>query len=119
MLINIESESEAILINKISQKISKKIFVGIRLNPNVNSGNIRKISTGLNDDKFGLTEKNFLNLFKKVNNYKNLRLQCISVHIGSQILNINPFKNTLNVLGKIINKTNFQFKSKTGVITIP
>ena len=84
LLINIESESEAILLNKISQKISKKIFVGIRLNPNVNSGNIRKISTGLNDDKFGLTEKNFLNLFKKVNNYKNLTLQCISVHIGSQ-----------------------------------
>ena len=110
LLINIESESEAILLNKISQKIPKKIFVGIRLNPNVNSGNIRKISTGLNDDKFGLTEKNFLNLFKKVNNYKNLTLQCISVHIGSQILKINPFKSTLNVLEKIINKTNFQFK---------
>ena len=110
LLINIESESEATLLNKISKKISKKIFVGIRLNPNVNSGSIRKISTGLNEDKFGLSEKNFLNLFKKINNYKNLSVQCISVHIGSQILKIDPYKNTLKVLEKIINKTNFHFK---------
>jgi len=110
LLINIESESEAALLNKISKKISKKIFVGIRLNPNVSSGSIRKISTGLNEDKFGLSEKNFLNLFKKINNYKNLSVQCISVHIGSQILKIDPYKNTLKVLEKIINKTNFHFK---------
>ena len=110
LLINIESESEAALLNKISKKISKKISVGIRLNPNVNSGNIRKISTGLNEDKFGLTEKNFLNLFKKINNYKNLMLECISVHIGSQILKIDPFQNTLNILEKIINKINYKFK---------
>jgi diaminopimelate decarboxylase len=110
LLINIESENEAILLDKISKKISKKISVGIRLNPNINSGNIRKISTGLNEDKFGLTEKNFLSLFKKITNSKNLILNCISVHIGSQILKIDPFKNTLNVLKKIINKTNFQFK---------
>ena len=77
LLINIESESEANLLNKISQKISKKISIGIRLNPNIRSGNIRKISTGLNEDKFVLSEKNLLNLFKKINSYSNLALKCI------------------------------------------
>lgn len=110
LLINIESENEANLLNKISQKISKKISIGIRLNPNVSSGNIRKISTGLNEDKFGLSDKNFLNLFRKINSYNNLALQCISVHIGSQISSVNPYKKTLKVLEKIISKTNFHFK---------
>ena len=46
LLINIESESEADLINKISQKMSRKTSVGIRLNPNITAKTHKKISTG-------------------------------------------------------------------------
>ena len=41
---------------------------------------------------------------------KNLNLQGISVHIGSQITNINPFKRVLSILDKIIRKTKIDFK---------
>ena len=41
---------------------------------------------------------------------KNLRLKGISVHIGSQITNIKPFKEVLSVVNKIINKTKIDFK---------
>ena len=58
LLINIESENEAYLINKISKKKSKITSVGIRLNPNVKTNTDKKISTGAKEDKFGLTEKN-------------------------------------------------------------
>ena len=110
LLINIESESEAILINKLSKKLSKKTPVGIRLNPNINAQTLKKISTGLNENKFGLTKKNCLNLINNIKNYKNLKLECLSVHIGSQILNIKPFERTLKVLNEIIKKSKYKFK---------
>ena len=54
LLINMESESEAFLINKISKKMSVRTSVGLRLNPNVVGKTNKKISTGGKDDKFGL-----------------------------------------------------------------
>ena len=110
LLINVESENEANLINKIAKKSSKKIPVGIRLNPNVTGKTHKKISTGGKDEKFGLAYNDFLNLIKKIKNMKNLNLQGVSVHIGSQITSIKPFKKVLSILNKIINKTQVDFK---------
>ena len=110
LLINAESESEVNLINKISKKISKKTSIGIRLNPNVMGKTHQKISTGGKDEKFGLTYNDFVNLCIKIRKMKNLKLEGISVHIGSQITNIKPFKKVLSEINKIINKTKINFK---------
>ena len=110
LLINAESESEVNLINKISKKISKKISIGIRLNPNVMGKTHQKISTGGKDEKFGLTYNDFVNLCIKIRKMKNLKLEGISVHIGSQITNVKPFKKVLSEINKIINKTKINFK---------
>ena len=110
LLINIESISEAYLINKLSNRFSRKTSVGIRLNPNIDAKTLKKISTGLNENKFGLDKKSCLDLVKNIKNYKNLKLNCLSVHIGSQILKIEPFKKTLRVLNEIIKKSKYQFK---------
>ena len=58
LLINVESENEAILINKIAGGLKKKIAIGIRLNPDINAPTHKKISTGKAEDKFGLSKKN-------------------------------------------------------------
>jgi len=110
LLINIESESELNLINKISKKISRKISIGIRLNPNVTGKTHQKISTGGKDEKFGLVYNDFINLCKKVRKMKNLSLKGISVHIGSQITSVDPFKKVLSIINKIINRTKINFK---------
>ena len=110
LLINAESESEVNLINKISKKISKKTSIGIRLNPNVTGKTHQKISTGGKDEKFGLTYNDFVNLCIKIRKMKNLKLEGISVHIGSQITNVKPFKKVLSEINKIINKTKINFK---------
>jgi len=110
LLINVESESEINLINKISRKISRKISIGIRLNPNVTGQTHQKISTGGKNEKFGLSYNDFINLCKKMKKMKNLNLQGISVHIGSQITNLDPFKKVLTVINKIINETKINFK---------
>ena len=110
LLINVESESEVNLINKISKKMSRKTSIGIRLNPNVTGKTHKKISTGGKDEKFGLIFNDFINLFYKIRKMKNLKVNGISVHIGSQITNIKPFKKVLSVINKIIKKTKINFK---------
>ena len=110
LLINIESESEVNLINKISKKISRKTPIGIRLNPNVTGKTHEKISTGGKNEKFGLLYNDFINLCRKIKKMKNLKLEGISVHIGSQITSIGPFKKMLSVINKTINKSKINFK---------
>jgi len=110
LLINIESESEATLINKISRKMSKTTSVGIRLNPNITAKTHKKISTGGKHDKFGLNYKDCISLCKKMDTFKNLRVKGLSVHIGSQITNIKPFRQVLSALNKIISETKINFK---------
>jgi len=110
LLINVESESEAILINKISKKLSRKTSIGIRLNPNVTGKTHKKISTGGKNEKFGLLYNDCVNLCQKIKIMKNLKLEGLSVHIGSQITSVKPFKNVLSVLNKILNKTKINFK---------
>lgn len=110
LLINMESENEANLINKISRKVSKKTSVGIRLNPNIIGRTNKKISTGSKYDKFGLNYEDCIALCRKITKMKNLQLDGLSVHIGSQITNIKPFKQVLSVIDKLISRTKINFK---------
>ena len=110
LLINVESENEAILINKVAGKLKKKTSIGIRLNPDINAPTHKKISTGKAEDKFGLSKTSLISFCLNSKKLRNLRLNAISVHIGSQILSENPFKKTLRVLEEIIKKTKINFK---------
>ena len=110
LLINIESENEAALINKLASKMRGKTSIGIRLNPDINAPTHKKISTGKAEDKFGLSKKNLIEFCRNIKKFKNLKLEAISVHIGSQILNEIPYKKTLKVLAEIISKTKINFK---------
>ena len=109
LLINVESESEVNLINKVSKEISRKVSIGIRLNPNITGKTHQKISTGGKNEKFGLNDSDFIKLCKKIKKMKNLDLQGISVHIGSQITNVSPFKKVLSAINKTIIKTKINF----------
>jgi len=110
LLINVESENEAVLINKIAGNLKKRVAIGIRLNPDINAPTHQKISTGKAEDKFGLSKTNLISFCLNIKKLKNLKLNAISVHIGSQILSENPFKKTLKVLEEIIKKTKIYFE---------
>ncbi len=110
LLINAESKSEIKAISKISNKISKSIDIGLRLNPNVDAKTIKEITTGKNSNKFGLNEKEVLDLVKEYKNSKFVNIKCLSVHIGSQITSHTPYLRTLNAIQKIIDKSKFRFE---------
>ncbi len=110
LLINVESKSELLVIEKIGKIKKRKINIGIRLNPNTNAKTLKKISTGREGDKFGLTEKEFLKLVHYSKLSKFLKLKCLSVHIGSQILSHKPYEKMLKVVDKLIKKSNHLFE---------
>ena len=110
LLINVESESEAILINKIGRKINKIIPIGFRLNPNVDAKTHKKISTGKAENKFGISIENFSSFYKKIKQFENLKIDAVSVHIGSQIMSDVPYKRTLDVLSQVIRNLNIKLK---------
>ena len=110
LLINVESESEAILINKLGKKKNKIISIGFRINPNVDAKTHKKISTGKAENKFGVSIRNFSSFYKNIKQFKNLKIDAISVHIGSQILSDTPYKKTLDVLAKVIKDLNINLK---------
>ena len=110
LLINSESKSEVKEIDRIAKLKKVKIQVGIRLNPNTDAKTLTQISTGKKENKFGVNEKTFLELVKYCKNSKNIDLKCLSVHIGSQILDYKPYEKMLKVIDRIINKINHKFE---------
>ena len=110
LLINAESKSEIIEIERIAKAKKKIVNIGIRLNPNTDAKTLQQISTGKKENKFGVDEKVFFELVKYLNVSKNVNLKCLSVHIGSQILDHKPYEKMLNVVDKIIKKSNHNFE---------
>ena len=110
LLINAESESEVKEIERIGRLKKKKVPIGIRLNPNTDAKTISQISTGKKENKFGVNERTLINLINFCKNSKNIDLKCLSVHIGSQILDYKPYEKMLKIIDKIINKINYKFE---------
>jgi len=110
LLLNAESKSEIVEIEKIAKSKNKIVDIGIRLNPNTDAKTLSQISTGKKENKFGVDEKIFFELIKYSKNSKNIKLKCLSVHIGSQIVDNKPYEKMLNVVDRIINKANYNFE---------
>ena len=110
LLINAESKSEILEIEKIAKKKRKIVNIGIRLNPNTDAQTLSQISTGKKENKFGVNQKIFLQLVNYLKRSKYLKLNCLSVHIGSQILSHKPYHKMLKIIDKIIKKSNYNFE---------
>ncbi|MEQ8525120.1 diaminopimelate decarboxylase [Gracilimonas sp.] len=89
---NCESPQELDVLNELAGKENKKARVALRLNPNVEAETHKYITTGLNENKFGINESDLDTVLEKFPNLKNLELIGIHFHIGSQIEKFTPFE---------------------------
>ena len=110
LLINAESLSEIMEISRIAKLRNKKVRVGVRLNPNTDAKTLNQISTGKKENKFGVNKNTFHKIVDFCKNSKNIDLKCLSVHIGSQILDHRPYGKMLKAVSHILDKTNHQFE---------
>ena len=110
LLINSESLSEVLTIEKIAKKQKKLVNIGLRLNPNTDAKTLKQISTGKSENKFGVDKQTFIKIVNTMKKSKFIKIKCLSVHIGSQILNYKPYKQMLSVLDKLLNSINYKFE---------
>ena len=120
-LINIESKSEMQKIENIARSKKRIVDIGIRLNPNIDAKTLKDISTGRSGNKFGVLESEIYNLIDNIKLSRYLRLKCLSVHIGSQIMDHKPFIKMINVISRVVKKSkhNFSFIDLGGGMGIP
>ncbi len=108
-LINSESLSEVIAIEKAAKRLNKVVNIGLRLNPDTDAKTLKQISTGKSGNKFGVDKKTFIKIINLMKDSKFVKIKCLSVHIGSQILNYKPYEKMLNVLYKLLKNLDYKF----------
>jgi diaminopimelate decarboxylase len=88
---NIESKAELLRLMETSDRIGARCYASLRINPDVDAGGHDKISTGRSHDKFGVPVEDAASLFALAAGSR-VNLNGLTVHIGSQILETQPFR---------------------------
>jgi len=91
LFFNVESVGELENINRISERLNRITRVAIRINPDVEPKTHKFITTGKITNKFGIDFKNAYNIFLLRNNFSNLNICGLHIHIGSQITESAPY----------------------------
>lgn len=97
---NVESIPELLVINELAAAQGKTVNVALRINPNIDAHTHKYITTGLEENKFGIDLNDMLPAIRKARQLSHVNFYGLHFHIGSQILNFNSFR----VLSSLINK---------------
>lgn len=90
---NVESVQELEVINELAEKKGKKARVAIRINPNVDAHTHHNITTGLDENKFGVNSWDLPQCAETLRASAHIEFIGIHFHIGSQITNLDVYKN--------------------------
>lgn len=102
--INVESRSELVRLNIIALELNKKANIAIRVNPDVDPKSHPYISTGLQENKFGVNIDEAEKLYQQAATMPGIQIQSVAFHIGSQITTLSPFLEALNKILILIEK---------------
>lgn len=89
---NVESYPELEMLSQVAVELGKEAAIAVRVNPNVDAKTHAKISTGKSENKFGIPMEQALAVYDRAAALPNIRVQGVSVHIGSQLTDLEPFK---------------------------
>ncbi|MCX7199294.1 MAG: diaminopimelate decarboxylase [Proteobacteria bacterium] len=99
---NIESIPELHRLERVAGELGKVAPVSIRVNPDVNPNTHPYITTGLNENKFGVNHADALGLYRAARGCRHLRITGIDCHIGSQITEIAPYADALERILELV-----------------
>ncbi|MBI5815172.1 MAG: diaminopimelate decarboxylase [Nitrospinae bacterium] len=95
LMFNVESSQELVAIDAVAAQLGVKARVALRVNPDVDAKTHPYISTGLKQNKFGISYATAVEEYKQARNLSNIGIVGIHKHIGSQITQISPFVDAL------------------------
>lgn len=89
---NVESEAELAYLNEVAKELGVIAPAAVRVNPNVDAKTHKYISTGKSENKFGIDFDAIEGLYDKASEqWKNVRMRGLQMHIGSQLTSVQPF----------------------------
>ena len=109
---NVESVQELEIINSIAESMGIKANIALRINPNLDAKTHSYITTGIKENKFGINQADLSLVVEKLSFYKNIKLNGLHFHVGSQVNDLNVFKNLctkINEVQKWFNNHNIEF----------
>ncbi len=89
---NVESDRELLTLNDVAVSLGKRAAIALRVNPDVDAATHAKISTGKKENKFGIDIEVAPALYKLAASLPGISVQGVSVHIGSQLTTLEPFR---------------------------
>lgn len=89
---NVESIPEIEVLNELAGRKGKTASIALRINPNVDARTHKYITTGLDENKFGINEQDIPETINKVAELDNIKLIGLHFHIGSQITDLTSFE---------------------------
>ena len=101
---NVESLPELDRINKVAAQLGKRAPISLRVNPDVDAKTHPYISTGLKDNKFGVERQQAVAVYQYASTLPNLDIVGMDCHIGSQLTDLTPFVDALNILLALIDE---------------
>jgi len=102
LMINVESEAELKRVDMMAIKLNIKARISIRVNPNVDPKTHPYISTGLHENKFGVDMDTAKRMYIFANKSKNLDPIGVHCHIGSQLTELEPIKEAVNIVANLV-----------------
>src|SRR5699024_10393801 len=88
---NVESEAELVRINEVAGQMALKAPVSLRINPDVDAKTHPYISTGLKENKFGISYQRAKMVYRQASQLPNIEIKGMDCHIGSQLTELTPF----------------------------
>lgn len=102
---NVESETELLVLNQVANEMNKVASVSLRVNPDVDAKTHPYISTGLKENKFGISTDEAERIYVEKQNLTNIHFSGLDCHIGSQLTELDPFiqasKKLLDLLDRL------------------
>jgi diaminopimelate decarboxylase len=108
LLFNVESESEMHLVASCAARVSTSAPLAFRVNPDVPADTHPYIATGLHQHKFGVPIVEAARLYDDASRNKHLRIAGVSVHIGSQITELQPFAEAMERVAELVRQLRAQ-----------
>ena len=99
---NVESLPELRRINEVARSLKKVAPVAFRFNPDVDPKTHPYISTGIKKNKFGMDRNEIKKILSQLQNFSHIRLKGLSVHIGSQLLELSPLSDAFDRLADLV-----------------
>ena len=105
---NVESLAELEVIQELAEQEQRIARVCLRINPDVEAHTHTHIVTGMAENKFGIALDDMMMVIEKANQYANISLKGLHFHIGSQITDMQDFKDLCERINAIQDQLNAQ-----------